>query len=63
LPWCGLVWAIGHLSGAAHRLDRRWPWGLVARLPHPGHSCGTAQWKPLPVRCPALRALVRGQLR
>jgi probable HAF family extracellular repeat protein len=32
----------------------------AARLPHPGHSCGTVQWKPLPVPCRAPRSLVPG---
>jgi probable HAF family extracellular repeat protein len=27
----------------------------AARLPHPGHACGTAQWTPIPVPCQVLR--------
>jgi probable HAF family extracellular repeat protein len=34
-----------------------------ARLSHPGHSCGTAQWKPLPVPCGVARSLVPGWAR
>jgi probable HAF family extracellular repeat protein len=45
------------LPSAAATLARDLP---AARLPHPGHSCGTVQWKPLPFPCWAPRSLVPG---
>ena len=45
------------LPPAAARPTRDLP---AARLPHPGHSCGTVHWAPLPVPCWATRSLAPG---